>query len=491
LHLKKAEVWEVWDKQRRERVWIVKGHIKALRVDPDPYGLADFFPVAEPIVALADTETCIPAPEFHVYRDQADDLDEITARISRLTKALKRRGVYDQAIKELKRLARAGDNEFIPVENYASLTQKGGLQAAFQTEDVTAIAGVLNELYKQRDMLVQGIYEVSGIADIMRGSSDPNETLGAQQLKAQFGSQRLKKRQRAVQKWIRDLYKLKAEIIAEHFEPQVLQEMTGQQITPEVMELLRSDKLRSYRIDIETDSTVFEDAEAEKRTTVELLTAVGGFLQQAVAAIPQAPELAPLLFEMLSVGVRTFKNGKKLEDVIEQTAQAIEQKLANPPQPQGPPVDPAAQAKAEAEQRRITLEERRFEEIEKPTAVATLTRGDEELNLKKRAQDHTEKAHSDTLEDSKSARREKLTADGLKVKPAEEDGGEAQIVQAEDIRTEQIAAVIGQVSEALQGIAQGQAMTADALNNLAKAHAAPKRLVRGGDGRASHVETVI
>jgi hypothetical protein len=367
-HLKKAEVWEIWDKSRRERVWIVKGHTKALRVDPDPYGLADFFPLPEPLVALADTETTIPQPEFFVYKDQADDLDEITARISRLTKALKRRGVYDQAIKELKRLARAGDNEFIPVENYAALSQKGGLQAAFQTEDVTAIASVLNELYKQRDMLVQGIYEVSGIADIMRGSSDPNETLGAQQLKAQFGSQRLKKRQRAVQKWIRDLYKLKAEIIAEHFEPQVLSEMTGQEITPEVIELLRSDKLRSYRIDIETDSTVFEDAEGEKRTTIELLTAVGGFLQQAVASIPQAPEMAPLLFEMLSMGVRTFKQGKRLEDVIEQTREAIEQKIAMaeqqaqmaaqmPPQPD--PGQIAAERKNEVEMGKMDREEER------------------------------------------------------------------------------------------------------------------------------------
>jgi hypothetical protein len=123
----------------------------------------------------------------------------------------------------------------------------------------------LIDLYKQRDMLVQAIYEVTGIADIMRGSSDPNETLGAQQLKAQFGSSRMKRRQRAIQKWIRDIYKIKAEIIAEHFEPQVLQDMTGDEITPEIMQLLRSDKLRSYRIDIETDSTIFEDAEGEKK----------------------------------------------------------------------------------------------------------------------------------------------------------------------------------------------------------------------------------
>jgi hypothetical protein len=71
----------------------------------------------------------VPTPEFNSYSDQADDLDEITARISKLTRALKRRGVYDQSIKELKRLANAGDNEFIPVENYKALSEKGGIQA--------------------------------------------------------------------------------------------------------------------------------------------------------------------------------------------------------------------------------------------------------------------------------------------------------------------------------------------------------------------------
>jgi len=345
--LKRAEVWEIWDKSRRKRVWIVKGYDKALRIDDDPYGLEDFFPTPEPLVSVMDTETLVPRPEYFEYRDQADDLDEIVGRISRLTRALKRRGVYDQAVKELKRLATAGDNQFIPVENWAALSTKGGLQAAFQTEDLSTIAVVLKELYIQRDMLVQSIYELTGIADIMRGSSDPNETLGAQQLKAQFGSSRLKRRQRAVQKWIRDIYKLKAEIMAEHFEPQVLQEMTAIQVTPEVMQILRSDKLRAYRIDIETDSTVFEDEAAVKQQTTEVLGAVSQFLRDGVPAAQAAPELVPLLFEMLEVGVRQFKRGRALEDVIEQTKEALMQKAQQPPPPDPKIVE--AEKKAELE----------------------------------------------------------------------------------------------------------------------------------------------
>jgi hypothetical protein len=356
---KKAEVWEIWDKTKSSRVWIVNGFDKPLRIDEDPYGLESFFPLPEPMRSIEDTDTLVPTPEFLEYRDQADALDEITSRIDKLTRALRRRGVYNKTIVELRRLSRAGDNEFIPVDDWASLAQKGGLTAQFQSEDIAPIATVLKELYVQRDQLIQGIYEVTGIADIMRGASDPNETLGAQKLKAQFGSTRLKKRQRAVQKWISDIYKIKAEIIAEHFEPDVLSQMTGVQIMPEVMQLLRSDKLRSYRIDIETDSTVFEDAEAQKQATVEMLGAVAGFLEKGLPAVQMEPRLAPLLFEMLSVGLRSFKEGRKLEDVIEQVAQSLAQ-------PQPPKPDPEQEKiKAEMEMKReehgMTMQEKQLD----------------------------------------------------------------------------------------------------------------------------------
>lgn len=323
--LKRAEVFEVWDKTSKRRIWIVKGFPRALRVDPDPYELEGFWPTQGPLNAIPDTETMIPVPEFHMYKDQADDLDEITARISRLTRALKRRGVFDQSVPELRRLARAADNEFIPVENYAAMAQKGGLVGAFQTEDIAVVAQVLLGLYQQRDMLLSAIREVTGISDIMRGESKASETAHAQQLKAQFGSQRLRRRQRQVQTWIRDLYRIKAEMIAEHFEPEKLQAISGMQVSPEMVQLMRADHLRGYRIDVETDSTVFEDEQAEKHARVEVLTAIGGFLQQAIPAVQQAPQLGPLLFEMLSFGVRSFKAGRQLEDIIDQTAQDLMQ----------------------------------------------------------------------------------------------------------------------------------------------------------------------
>jgi hypothetical protein len=388
---KRAEVWEIFDKEERDRLWVVPGYDKLLREDDDPFGLEGFFPIAEPLQAVQANDTCIPRPEFTTYQDQADGLDEIEARIDRLTKALKRRGVYDATFKELGRLATASDNQFIPVKNYADLSQKGGLAAAFQAEDLAAIAQVLGELHSQRDLRVQTIYEVVGIADIMRGSTDPRETLGAQKIKAQFGGNRLKKRQDKVQKWIRDTLRIKAEIIAEHFEPQKLAEMTGfkyldemqlQQammasqmppqpgrappppfsldnlIIPQMMKIMRDDKLRSYRIDIETDSTVFEDAEAEKQGVIEMVTAASKFVEAWLPVIQAQPAMLDMAFELLSFALRRFKSGRTLEDVIEQTRQKLKnaaQQAASQPPPPNPKVE-AEKAKADAAAQKASLD---------------------------------------------------------------------------------------------------------------------------------------
>lgn len=352
-HEKRAEVWEIWSKRDKQRVYIVKGHPKALRIEDDPYELEGFWPISEPLFGLRGNDSLIPTPDFEMYRDQADDLDEVTTRISVLTKALRRRGVYDASVAELKRLARAGDNEFVPVDGqkYAMMAGKGGLPAAFQTEDISIAAGVLMELYKQRDQLIQTIYEITGISDIMRGASKASETATAQNIKAQFGSMRLKDRQREVQRWVRDGYRIKAELIVENYDAQKLAEITSFDASDEVfqqaVQLIKSDKGRGYQIDIETDSTVFEDAEAEKQSRVELLTAMGSMAQQWLPIVSAAPETAKLFGELLAFGARGFKAARQLEDVIDETMQAVQQRLANP---QPPPPDPAVEkAKAEME----------------------------------------------------------------------------------------------------------------------------------------------
>lgn len=381
--LKKSEVWCIWDKDKRERVFVVKGFSTCLRVDDDPYGLEDFFPCPEPLVFYAGTDSTIPRAPFEVYADQADDLDEVVSRISKVTSAIRRRGVYDQSVPELKRLANAADNEFVPVQNYAALATKGGLAAAYQSEDISVLAQVLLQLYQSRDMLVNAIYEVTGIADIMRGSTDPNETLGAQQLKAQFGSQRVKGMQNQVQKWIRDALKIKAEIIAEHYEPEKLQMMTGIPVDQNIIQLLRSDKLRSYRIDIETDSTIFEESSQQKQDATEFTTAVGQFIQSWGPVVQEQPALMPLAMALLEKACRAFKYGRDIEDVIEQAKQQMQQAAQNPPPD---PAQQELQMKQQEIQGKMQIEQQKAQiEIQEAQTQAQLEMVKAEMEKQKMA----------------------------------------------------------------------------------------------------------
>ena len=333
----RAEVWEIWDKYSSKRFFISRGYNEVLAEDDDPYELENFFPCPDSLVAIRTNETNVPIPEFTLYQDQADELDRITTRISNLIEGLKRRGIYDASVPELSHLADAGDNDFVPSENFAQLAAKGGLQQVFQQEDIAPIAQVLSGLYQQRNQVIDTIYQITGISDIIRGSTKASETATAQQLKAQFGSMRMRKKQSEIAEYIRDLFRLKAEIIAEHYEPETLAAMTALTITPEMMQIMRDDKLRGYSIDIESDATIFTDEEEEKKTRIEFLSSFGAYLQQAIGIANQSPALTPLAFQALRFLMGAWKVGRTFEDVIDRTeaqlTQQAQQALQAGPQP--------------------------------------------------------------------------------------------------------------------------------------------------------------
>ena len=334
---KRAEIWEIWDRVKEKRYYVVKGYDKVIRVDDDPYELEGFYPTPTPMLAVRTNDTSVPIPEFTLYQDQAEELDRVTSRISNLIEGLKRRGVYDASVPELSHLANAGDNDFIPSENFSLLAQKGGLAGVFQQEDISPISMVLQGLYTQRTQILEIIYEITGISDLLRGNTKASETATAQQLKAQFGSMRMRKRQEEIERYIRDLFRIKAEIVAEHYEPEMLQAITGIEVTPEMVQIMRDDKLRAYNIDVETDSTVFSDENAEKQTRIEFLQTMGSYLEKAIAISNANPLLTPIAFQSLRFLVGAWKVGRDFEEVIDQTEQSImqqmQQQMQAPPQP--------------------------------------------------------------------------------------------------------------------------------------------------------------
>lgn len=227
---KKATIYEIWDKTKGEVIWLAPKTPDMIldRVD-DPLRLPNFFPNPDPLLATTTNDKRIPVPDYTEYQDQANELDTLTARIDTLTRALKVSGVYPGALKNnLQQLIDEGtENKLIPVEDWAAWMDKGGLQNFIQWMPIKEVADTLIQLYAARDKTKDLLYELTGIGDIMRGQTNPNETMGAQQLKANFSTRRIQPQQRAVARIAADLIRLIAGVIAEHFDPKTISMITG------------------------------------------------------------------------------------------------------------------------------------------------------------------------------------------------------------------------------------------------------------------------
>lgn len=128
----------------------------------------------------------------------------------------------------------------------------------------------------------------------------------------------------------------------------------------DVLGLLHNDRLRSFTIDIETDSTIAADDIAEKQSVSDFVGILGSFMAQILPVVQQTPELAPLAMEVLKYAARRYKAGRQMETVIDETADKLLQKAANPPAtPQDPKIVAAqmmAQAKIQQGQDQIQIE---------------------------------------------------------------------------------------------------------------------------------------
>lgn len=332
---KQAKIYEIWDSEEMQVVWLSKSYPENIldRID-DPLGLREFFPTPRPWYATTTTDSLVPIPDYAQYQYQAQELDDITQRICLLVDALRVVGVYDASIPALGQLLiGTRSNEMIPVANWGALTAQGGIKAGVEFLPVGDIAQNLIELYNARDRVKADLYEITGIADIIRGNSSPTETATAQQIKGQFATLRIADRQRDAQRYARDLIALKAEIISEHFELETLAMMAGvpmsnpdvQQLFYQAVELLRNDAMRSFRIDIETDSMVAIDEALDKQKRTEFLQVMGGFLESAVKASQAMPILTPMMAEALLFLVRGYPAGRSLEASIEQAMGGLQQ----------------------------------------------------------------------------------------------------------------------------------------------------------------------
>jgi hypothetical protein len=387
-----CRVWEIWDKHKRRVLFIAECvKEKPLKVLDDPLRLAGFFPMARPIYTIKNSSSLIPRSRYKMYQRQAESLERISVALDRTVKALRMRGAYAKTAPEIAGILEADTGDMIAIENLSAIIDGGGLDKMIWLMPIERLKAVVDALILARNECKQAIYEIMGLSDIMRGSTDPNETLGAQELKAQTGSVRLEDYKGEIQRYVRDVLRIKAEIICEHFSIETLQTITqlampddqqkamaqqvvhnaqlAQQEPPEeavkllemptwqeVLELLQSDFMRGARIDIETDSTVAETLNRDVSGIVETTNTLGTVLGAALPLVQSG--MMPLeAAKQLGIQlVRRGRMGQPLEDALEEMQQPAPEAQPGAEGDGGAAALAAEKAKSQGEIQRLKTE---------------------------------------------------------------------------------------------------------------------------------------
>jgi hypothetical protein len=475
----KATVYEIWDKKSKKIIHIAKGATYPLDIATPALDLKSFWPCPKPLYATLATESLEPTPDYKYYQDQAEEIDVLTGRIAALSDALKLVGFYPSGENEsdiAMALSPGFENRMIAIDNWAAFAEKGGT-AGVVFLPIKDVVETITACIQLRTQLIQDVFQIMGLSDIQRGASNPDETLGAQQLKAQYGSNRLKSKRDEIARFAQEALEIAGEIIAENFDPkQVLsvanRDASDPQLAKAAFALLRDDHLRCFRIDIETDSTIYPDENAEKQTRNEFLGAVAQFFQQAAPMVQAVPSAMPLVQELLMFVIRGHRVARELEGVIDQTMQQMQQDLQQ--QQQQGNQNPAEMAKIENDKQRIAIEDKKVTgglAIERLKLKHEVIQGSNQTRLAKDQQVHQQGMEQDQFD---AQQGEQMFQRGIQEQQA---FGEEDAMAVKNPAGGPIAQALAEMTQALLQLQQVQVQQNQQMMQLL---AAPKhsRIVR-------------
>ena len=369
-------VYRIWDKKKKQLLYVSEVLDEFLRVDDDFLKIDGFFPFPKPVFATLDNHGVIPTPDYTEIKCMLDELDGVNKRMKMTMQALKVTGAYDSSFSDLKNMLDA-ENRLIAVSDFDKIREKGGIDGFVGFMPIGQYIDALQALSERRNQLIQAIYEITGVSDIMRGNSDPQETATAVTKKTNFGTLRNQDRQNDFQRYLTDVLKIKAEVICEQFTPELLAQFAGN-IQPEVfnlaVQLLKTDKIRNLTLGIETDTSFMQSEELEK--TNEAVKTIHEMITAAFQVVSAQPALLPLYKQMIESVVVTLPSARQFNTAIDETFNRIAQELAQPDQAQPDPDLIRAQAEVQKNQNELQVKEQ-------ANAIK-----EQEVQLKKQAEDN-------------------------------------------------------------------------------------------------------
>lgn len=402
--IEKAGVWEIWDRNKKKVVWVTEGCDKTLDEDEPHLRLKGFFPCPRPAYGTLQRRTLIPVPVIVRIQSQMESINLLTSRIHDLVTKLVVKGIVPSGTDigdAVEAAMREEDVSHMLIPVPALSMSQGG--ALVEWLPIDQVANTILAAVQARRELIGNVQELLGIADIMRGDTDAQETLGAQQLKAQYGSVRVRDMINELVRVARDAVCIMSEIMAEEFSldsllkmaqmelptesmikkqikdigeqakqqltqleeqaAQAIEGQAGQEPDPEQMQaaqqqlqqaqqqiiqqssqaiqklsqavteeqvrkLLKDTKTDPFMFDIETDSTIYPDEQAEKQARNEFMTAFTTAAQALAPLVQTGPEGAKMAGELIKFQLAPYRSGRQLEGMIDEWVDS----LANAPQ---------------------------------------------------------------------------------------------------------------------------------------------------------------
>jgi hypothetical protein len=277
--------------------------------------------------------------------------------------------------------------------------------------------------------------------------------------------------------------------------------------------LLKDEPAKNFRIEVTSDSMIYQDEQQEKQDRVEFLTAVSQFIQTALPVAQGAPELTPLLMEMLKFGVTAFKAGKGMEGLIDETADKFRQQAKDaegqpkPPSPEEQKMQmqmqieqakmQAAQVKAQQD---MQLEQQKMQmQMELEKAKQEYQAQENQLKFQLEDQRNAQKAEMEMRIAQMKMNTERNTQvllahinNGAKIEVARigsDDSDGAQAYMTEMDMAESMKHPMQPIADAISMSNQQMTLAlGDLVNTINENHNRPKQVVRGQDGKIIGVQ---
>ena len=388
----KAEVFEIWCEETDKVYWLSKdSENPIIEASSPPIKYEKFYPCSV-ITQSDDPDSVIPVSDYAHVRDQVLEVERLTTRIHAVTQAIRTNSVYDSTLGDQIEQLLSGDLKLIPVTNWPSYKQRGGLANGVEGFNIAPYIEALQVLQTARQTALGQLYETLKVSDLLRGTSEQYKSATANRLENAWSSMGLIVRQNMFAKFVSDAVSNLSAIIAEQFDeetildignvaevvgplikepapapepmpqeegmpPQEMQppapapmpmpspEEQVQQMAQAIIAILRDNKERSYRIQVSTDSMVAVNESQQQQEGMQLIQTTGAFFDQMRGLVEQYPPLMQFSMSLFQNMIKRFKGGKELDAVFTQGFEALGEiiKAKEEAAMQPPPPDPVMQ----------------------------------------------------------------------------------------------------------------------------------------------------